>query len=105
MPYFLLKRCAVLVDGKIKEASLALEVLNELLHHFDQQLEKGFAWVGTPSDIYDAMTLTRVATAPLIVPRTDADAIALPNGQILIVGGRDASGQPIDTLELFTPPN
>ena len=57
------------------------------------------------ADIYDAMTLTRVATQPLVVPRTDADAVALPNGQVLIVGGRDASGQPIGTLELFTPQN
>lgn len=57
------------------------------------------------ADIYDAMTLARVATAPLVVPRTDAEAVALPNGQILIAGGRDANGQPIGTLELFTPQN
>lgn len=61
--------------------------------------------VVTTADIYDAMTLTRVATQPLVVPRSDADAVALPNGQILIAGGRDASGQPIGTLELFTPAN
>jgi hypothetical protein len=63
------------------------------------------AGVVTTADIYDAMTLTRVATQPLVVPRTDADAVALSNGQILIAGGRDASGQPIATLELFTPQN
>jgi hypothetical protein len=57
------------------------------------------------ADIYDAMTLARVATAPLVVPRTDAEAVALPNGQILIAGGRDANGLPIGTLELFTPQN
>jgi hypothetical protein len=57
------------------------------------------------ADVYDAMTLSRVATVPLVVPRTDADAVALPNGQILIAGGRDANGQPVGTLELFTPAN
>lgn len=59
----------------------------------------------TTADVYDATTLTRVATQPLVVPRVDANAIPLPNGQILIVGGRDASSQPISTLELFTPAN
>jgi hypothetical protein len=63
------------------------------------------AGVVATADIYDAMTLSRVATAPLVVPRTDAEAVALPNGQILIVGGRDASGAPVSTLELFTPGN
>jgi hypothetical protein len=55
-------------------------------------------------EIYDAATLARLATAPLVVPRKDAIAIALPNGQILIAGGVDAGGDPISTLELFTPP-
>jgi hypothetical protein len=63
------------------------------------------AGVVATADLYDAMTLSRVATLPLVVPSTDADAVALPNGQILIAGGRDASGQPIGTLELFTPAN
>lgn len=55
-------------------------------------------------EIYDAATLARLATVPLVVPRKDAVAIALPNEQVLIAGGVDASGAPIATLELFTPP-
>ena len=31
-------------------------------------------------------------------------AVALPNGEVLVAGGRDASGAPVETLELFTPP-
>lgn len=57
------------------------------------------------AEIYDATTLALIATQPLVVPRKNADAIELPNGQILIVGGRDASDAPIATLELFTPEN
>jgi hypothetical protein len=55
-------------------------------------------------EIYDAATLALVATTQLVVPRKNAIALALPNDQILITGGVDASGAPIGTLELFTPP-
>lgn len=55
-------------------------------------------------DIYDAESLAHVTSVPLVVPRTHAFAIALPNEQILIGGGRDGDGAPIETLELFTPP-
>jgi hypothetical protein len=44
-----------------------------------------------------------VATATLSVPRTGATAVALPNDQVMIVGGTDGSGAPIDAIELFTP--
>jgi hypothetical protein len=54
-------------------------------------------------EIDDATTLQPVATATLAVPRTGATAIALPNDQVLIIGGTDAAGNPIETLELFTP--
>jgi len=54
------------------------------------------------ADLYDAQ-LAPVATLPLVVPRTGASAVPLPNGQILIVGGVDASNAPIATIELFTP--
>lgn len=54
------------------------------------------------ADLYDA-TLAPIATLPLVVPRTGASAVPLPNGQILIVGGVDANGAPIATIELFTP--
>ena len=51
--------------------------------------------VATTAEIYDATTLAPIATAPLVVPRTGATAIALPNGQILVAGGDDATGAPI----------
>jgi hypothetical protein len=54
-------------------------------------------------EIDDATTLQPVATAALAVPRTGATAIALANDQVLIIGGTDAAGAPIATLELFTP--
>jgi len=54
-------------------------------------------------EVFDATTLALVATATLTVPRTGASALALPNGQVLIAGGTDGSGAPIETLELFTP--
>src|SRR5690606_34923252 len=46
-------------------------------------------------EIYDAVTLAPIAMAMLAVPRTNAHAIALANGQILIAGGVDAAGAPI----------
>lgn len=58
---------------------------------------------GATAEIYDAGTLAPVTTAPLVVARTGAAAIALPNGQILIGGGVDPSGAPTAILELFTP--
>lgn len=48
---------------------------------------------------------TALPTVPLVVARSGARAIALPNDQILLVGGTDASGAPIETIELFTPEN
>ena len=56
-------------------------------------------------EIYDATTLALIHTTTLVVPRTGASALALPNGQILIAGGVDANGAPTATLELFTPAN
>jgi hypothetical protein len=47
--------------------------------------------------------LTSVGTIPMVVPRAGAIARALPNQQILIIGGVDADGVPVATLELFTP--
>jgi hypothetical protein len=55
------------------------------------------------AEIFDADTLDWVATIPMVVPRTGATARALPNHQVLIVGGVDASGAPVDTIELYTP--
>src|SRR5262249_28717361 len=36
------------------------------------------------AEIFDAATLAPIATAPLVVPRRNANAIALANGQIMI---------------------
>ena len=62
------------------------------------------AGVDPSVEVYDVTTLARVAAAQLTVPRTNAVAIALPNDQVLIAGGVDASGVPVGTLELYTPP-
>lgn len=59
--------------------------------------------IATTAEIYDATTLAPVATVPLVVPRTGAQAIALPNDQILISSGLDATSAPTAVLELFTP--
>jgi hypothetical protein len=59
--------------------------------------------VATTAEIYDAVTLAPIATAPLVVPRTNATAIPLGNGQIVIAGGSDQNGAPIATIELVTP--
>ena len=55
------------------------------------------------AEIFDAATLAPIATVPLVVPRADASAIPLANGQIMIAGGVDAAGAPIATIELYTP--
>ncbi|MFT3699285.1 MAG: DUF167 family protein [Kofleriaceae bacterium] len=57
----------------------------------------------TTAEIYNAATLAKVAELPLVTPRTEATAMVLPNGQILIAGGKDASGAPVGAMELFTP--
>jgi hypothetical protein len=60
--------------------------------------------VRADAEILDTTTLHDVATVPLGVARTGAIAATLPNGQILLVGGRDAGGAPLAAIELFTPP-
>ncbi len=55
------------------------------------------------ADVFDAVTLLRVAQLPLARARTGARAISLANGQVLLAGGLDALGQPIAEVELFTP--
>lgn len=63
---------------------------------------------GTPSPVahvYQLPDLTPLGTTPLVVARTGASAIALPNDQVLLVGGTDVNGAPVETIELFTPEN
>ena len=55
------------------------------------------------ADVFDAVTLQRVAQVPLVRARTGASAISLANGQVLLAGGQDSAGQPIAEVELFTP--
>jgi len=59
--------------------------------------------VATTAEVFDATTFKPIATAPLVVPRTNATAMALPDGQVIVIGGDDATGAPIATIELFTP--
>lgn len=54
------------------------------------------------AEILDATTLKHLATIPLRAPRAFAEAVALPNDQVLLVGGLDNRGRPSDRLELFT---
>jgi hypothetical protein len=55
------------------------------------------------AELFDTVNVAPVMTIPLVVPRTGAVAIPMQNHQIMIVGGVDAAGAPIDTIELFTP--
>jgi hypothetical protein len=59
--------------------------------------------VADTAEVYDAGTLAAVATPMMVVPRTGAIAIALPNDQVLIAGGTDKNAAPTETIELFTP--
>lgn len=54
-------------------------------------------------ELFAAGDLAAAATLPLVVPRAEASAVALGNGQVLIAGGADDAGAPIGVLELFTP--
>lgn len=55
------------------------------------------------AEIIDLASLTPVASIAMVVPRTGAIARPLPTGQVMIVGGVDAAGNPVGTIELFTP--
>lgn len=55
------------------------------------------------AEIVDLASLTPVASVPMVVPRTGAIARPLPTGQVMIAGGTDAAGDPVGTIELFTP--
>lgn len=52
-------------------------------------------------DAKDPVTATPV---PLRAPRRGAAAIALGDGYVAVVGGRDASGADVPDVEVFTPP-
>lgn len=55
------------------------------------------------AEILDATTLQHLSTIPMVTARANAEAIALPNDQVLLVGGFDGRGRATAALELFTP--
>jgi len=44
------------------------------------------------------------ASFPLLTPRSGTALLRLPTGQFVIIGGLDAAGNPLDTMEFFEPP-
>lgn len=54
------------------------------------------------AELLDATTLEHLGTIPLVAPRFGAEALPLPNGQVLLVGGLASNGRPTDQIELFT---
>jgi hypothetical protein len=58
----------------------------------------------TTAEVIDLAGPSRVATIPMVVPRTGAIAASLASGQIVVLGGTDDAGAPIGTIEIFTPP-
>jgi hypothetical protein len=55
------------------------------------------------AEIIDLASLTPIMSIAMAVPRTGAIARPLPTGQVMIVGGVDAAGNAVGTIELFTP--
>lgn len=55
------------------------------------------------AEILDATTLAHLSTIPMVTARANADAISLPNDQVLLIGGIDGRGRATAALELFTP--
>ncbi|WP_224242475.1 kelch repeat-containing protein [Hyalangium gracile] len=62
--------------------------------------EYGGAVLST-AEVFDPTTGTWAATAPMRSPRRNHSATLLSNGQVLVVGGSGASGQPQNTAELY----
>ncbi len=56
------------------------------------------------AELYEPLRESYAAFAPqLITPRYDHQAVRLPDGSILIVGGRDAADIPVASLEVYLP--
>jgi hypothetical protein len=49
--------------------------------------------------------VAQASYVPLREPRLGARATALPTGTIAVTGGKSPSGQPVRSIELFTPPS
>ncbi len=55
------------------------------------------------AEVYDPATGTFSPTAPMMTARDDPTGTLLPNGLVLITGGRDVSANPQATAELYNP--
>lgn len=53
-------------------------------------------------DIIDAASMTLTGTGALLAPRIGAEAVALPDGRVLVIGGW-VDGRPSATTEIFDP--
>jgi len=56
------------------------------------------------SELFTPATGAWTATVPLSTPRAFYTSTLLPNGDVLIIGGLDASGNPIGTAEVYHGP-
>lgn len=55
------------------------------------------------AEIFDPSTGEFTATGSMGTPRMNSTATLLNNGDVLVTGGEDASGNPVATAELFDP--
>jgi hypothetical protein len=59
--------------------------------------------VGTAVIVDPATGTTTASATSMVVERSGHTATVLPDGTVLIIGGRDALGQPAPVAELFDP--
>jgi hypothetical protein len=59
--------------------------------------------VTATAELFDPATGVFTATGNMETPRTNGTATLLENGDVLVAGGEDASGNPVATAELFNP--
>jgi len=55
------------------------------------------------AEVYNPKTGMFVATRTMSNPRCDHTATLLPNGEVLVAGGSDDSGNPLSSAELYDP--
>jgi len=54
-------------------------------------------------EVFDVDTLEPIATTEMAIARQSPSITSLENGQVLIAGGLDSTGEPISLIELFNP--
>ncbi len=59
----------------------------------------------TSAELYDSSAGTWFLTGNMTVARHWHAATILPNGQVLVAGGRDCEGHVLSSAELYTPPS